>query len=102
MVEASEAPFATDCDNTGSRQTLLTIRPPPPPCRGRIRTLPAGHRQCNDPTLDSDPIYNWRMDERREKDARLGEDIRLLGRLLGDTIRERDGEREYALIEEIR
>ncbi len=42
------------------------------------------------------------MDDRRDKDARLGEDIRLLGRLLGDTIRERDGEREYGLIEEIR
>ncbi len=42
------------------------------------------------------------MDDRREKDARLGEDIRLLGRLLGDTIRERDGARTYALIEEIR
>jgi phosphoenolpyruvate carboxylase len=42
------------------------------------------------------------MDDRRDKDARLGEDIRLLGRLLGDTIRDRDGEAAYALIEEIR
>ena len=42
------------------------------------------------------------MDDRREKDARLGEDIRLLGRLLGDTIRDREGEGAYALIEQIR
>ena len=42
------------------------------------------------------------MDDRRDKDARLGEDIRLLGRLLGDTIRDREGERAFGLIEEIR
>ncbi len=36
------------------------------------------------------------------KDAALAEDIRLLGRLLGDVIREHDGEEAFALIEEIR
>jgi len=37
-----------------------------------------------------------------DKDARLGEDIRLLGRLLGDTIRAYEGEATFTLIEEIR
>ena len=37
-----------------------------------------------------------------DKDARLAEDIRLLGRLLGDTIRAYEGDPAFALIEEIR
>jgi phosphoenolpyruvate carboxylase len=37
-----------------------------------------------------------------EKDLPLREDIRLLGRLLGDTIREREGEGAFALVEQIR
>jgi phosphoenolpyruvate carboxylase len=37
-----------------------------------------------------------------DKEARLAEDIRLLGRLLGETIRAFEGERTYALVEEIR
>jgi len=42
------------------------------------------------------------MNDRHDKDARLAEDIRLLGRLLGDTIRAYEGEAEYTQIEEIR
>ncbi|HUP97708.1 MAG TPA: phosphoenolpyruvate carboxylase [Usitatibacter sp.] len=42
------------------------------------------------------------MNDRHDKDARLGEDIRLLGRLLGDTIRHYEGEGAFTLIEEIR
>src|SRR6185437_5019936 len=42
------------------------------------------------------------MNDRHEKEARLGEDIRLLGRLLGDTIRAYEGDRAFGLIEEIR
>ena len=42
------------------------------------------------------------MNERLDKDARLGDDIRLLGRLLGDTIRAYEGEEAFRLIEEIR
>ncbi len=42
------------------------------------------------------------MNDRRDKDARLGEDIRLLGRLLGDTIRAYEGDARFAMIEEIR
>ena len=42
------------------------------------------------------------MNDRHEKDARLGEDIRLLGRLLGDTIRAYEGDAAFARIEEIR
>ena len=40
------------------------------------------------------------MNDRFEKDARLGEDIRLLGRILGDTIRAYEGEAAFALVEE--
>src|SRR6185436_1364931 len=42
------------------------------------------------------------MDDRHDKDARLAEDIRLLGRLLGDTIRAFEGEAAYTQVEEIR
>jgi phosphoenolpyruvate carboxylase len=42
------------------------------------------------------------MNDRHDKDARLAEDIRLLGRLLGDTIRAYEGDAEYTQIEEIR
>ncbi|HEX3096619.1 MAG TPA: phosphoenolpyruvate carboxylase [Usitatibacter sp.] len=42
------------------------------------------------------------MNDRHEKDARLGEDIRLLGRVLGDTIRAYEGERTFGLVEDIR
>jgi len=36
------------------------------------------------------------------KDERLQEDIRLLGRLLGDTVREQDGEAVFAIVEQVR
>ncbi len=42
------------------------------------------------------------MNDRHDKDARLAEDIRLLGRLLGDTIRAYEGEATFERIEEIR
>src|SRR5216683_2495650 len=42
------------------------------------------------------------MNDRPDKDARLGEDIRLLGRLLGDTIRAYEGEATFNLVEDIR
>src|SRR5437868_1117770 len=42
------------------------------------------------------------MNDRHDKDARLAEDIRLLGRLLGETIRAYEGEAEFTQIEEIR
>ena len=37
-----------------------------------------------------------------DKDLPLKEDIRLLGRLLGDTVREQEGEETFALIEQVR
>ncbi len=37
-----------------------------------------------------------------EKDRALRDDIRLLGRILGDTVREQEGEETYALVEQIR
>jgi phosphoenolpyruvate carboxylase len=40
--------------------------------------------------------------EPRDKDAPLAEDIRLLGRLLGDTIRDHEGEFSFDLVETIR
>ena len=42
------------------------------------------------------------MNDRHDKDARLAEDIRLLGRLLGDTIRHYEGDAAFNQIEEIR
>ena len=37
-----------------------------------------------------------------EKDRALRDDIRLLGRILGDTVREQEGEETYGLVEQIR
>ncbi|ODS91346.1 MAG: phosphoenolpyruvate carboxylase [Comamonas sp. SCN 65-56] len=39
---------------------------------------------------------------RSDKDAPLMQDIRLLGRILGDVIREQEGEQTFALVEQIR
>ena len=41
-------------------------------------------------------------DDHADKDRALRDDIRLLGRLLGDTVREQEGEETYALVEQIR
>ncbi len=41
-------------------------------------------------------------DDDADKDRALREDIRLLGRILGDTVREQEGEETYALVEQIR
>jgi phosphoenolpyruvate carboxylase len=42
------------------------------------------------------------LDQGRDKDLPLKEDIRLLGRMLGDTLREQEGENCFRLIENIR
>ena len=42
------------------------------------------------------------MNEAADKDLPLREDIRLLGRLLGDTVREQNGEAIFERIERIR
>ncbi|MCP5269051.1 MAG: phosphoenolpyruvate carboxylase [Zoogloeaceae bacterium] len=42
------------------------------------------------------------MTDNQEKDLPLREDIRLLGRLLGDTVREQEGDAVYDLVERIR
>ncbi len=41
-------------------------------------------------------------DDESEKDRPLREDIRLLGRILGDTVREQEGEEVFELVEQIR
>jgi phosphoenolpyruvate carboxylase len=46
--------------------------------------------------------YPLAVNDRHDKDARLTEDIRLLGRLLGDTIRAYEGEAAFRQVEEIR
>ena len=40
--------------------------------------------------------------KKTDKDYPLIQDIRLLGRILGDVIREQEGEAAFALIEQIR
>ena len=42
------------------------------------------------------------MDKSKDKDLPLIEDIRLLGRMLGDVIREQEGEPAFALVEQVR
>jgi phosphoenolpyruvate carboxylase len=46
--------------------------------------------------LDEEP------DQTIDKDLPLREDIRLLGRLLGENLREQEGERAFNLVEHIR
>ena len=41
-------------------------------------------------------------DKSKDKDLPLIEDIRLLGRMLGDVIREQEGEDAFALVEQVR
>src|SRR5262245_6901636 len=41
-------------------------------------------------------------DDVPDKDLPLREDIRLLGRILGDTVREHEGEAVFAIVERIR
>ncbi|MCX8504261.1 MAG: phosphoenolpyruvate carboxylase, partial [Beijerinckiaceae bacterium] len=48
-----------------------------------------------------DPAPHTHLTE-AEKDRPLREDIRLLGRLLGDTVREQEGKEIYKIVEEIR
>jgi phosphoenolpyruvate carboxylase len=43
-----------------------------------------------------------RNSEESEKDVPLRDDIRLLGRILGDTVREQEGEETFELVEQIR
>ncbi len=50
--------------------------------------------------LDAGPPIH--EDERAEKDNPLRDDIRLLGRLLGDTVRAQEGEAVFELVERIR
>ncbi len=53
--------------------------------------------------LDQDVIANRSEDVAAlEADARLREDIRLLGRILGDTVRDQEGEAVFDLVERIR
>ena len=43
-----------------------------------------------------------RVEDRAEADARLRDDIRLLGRILGDTVRDQEGAEVFDLVERIR
>ncbi len=53
--------------------------------------------------LDQEPAANRGDDvAAQEADARLREDIRLLGRILGDTVRDQEGEAVFDLVERIR
>jgi len=56
-------------------------------------------------TLPSDqetPVHRGEDAAALEADARLREDIRLLGRILGDTVRDQEGEGVFDLVERIR
>jgi len=48
------------------------------------------------------PARTRRAAVKADKDAPLREDIRLLGRILGDTLREQEGDDMYRIVEEIR
>src|SRR5688500_14309357 len=56
-------------------------------------------------SIDTNPNHmddKEQKDEKEPKEDRLREDIRLLGRMLGDTLREQEGEPTFDLVENIR
>ena len=53
-------------------------------------------------TIAAAPPLPTTPSEDSEKDAPLRDDIRLLGRILGDTVREQEGEETYQIVERIR
>jgi phosphoenolpyruvate carboxylase len=55
-----------------------------------------------DPRRCADPAEDAEVKDTDDKDLPLREDIRLLGRLLGDTVRDHEGEAAFDLIERIR
>src|SRR4051812_14217941 len=57
---------------------------------------------CMHPWCHKARVYDPAMNDRQQADARLAEDIRLLGRLLGATIRCHEGDATFEMIEEIR
>ncbi|MCW2242181.1 phosphoenolpyruvate carboxylase [Azospirillum canadense] len=54
------------------------------------------------PVTEADTTTSQGTDHEAEKDAPLREDIRLLGRLIGDTVREQEGEDVYGVVERVR
>ena len=50
----------------------------------------------------TNPGEGKRLNEEQDKDLPLREDIRLLGRLLGDTLREQEGTEAFEIVERIR
>ena len=61
--------------------------------------MPAARSKSSAP---SDKTVVRTMDKSKDKDLPLIEDIRLLGRILGDVIREQEGEDAFALVEQVR
>jgi hypothetical protein len=61
-----------------------------------IQPVPEHEQSCK-PELNPDPPA-----DPQDKDAPLKEDIRLLGRLLGDVLRNQEGEAVFDVVETIR
>jgi len=53
-------------------------------------------------TASAEPRLHTSPTRRNDKDAPLIRDIRLLGRILGDVIREQEGAPAFELVEQIR
>ena len=85
----------TDTDERGAlARRLLCLRRPPPPCNFVTRP----HRIHFMAFAQQLPLE----DDDADKNRPLRDDIRLLGRILGDTVREQEGEETFALVEQIR
>ena len=65
-------------------------------------TAPAAGGTRQSPRIRALPAEDNRLSDHDDKALPLREDIRLLGRLLGDTVREQEGEAAFGLIERIR
>lgn len=81
---------------TGSPETAETARPAPSTARSarRAAAKPASHLEV----VPAAPARKAASD----KDLPLREDIRFLGRLLGDVLREQEGEAAFQIVETIR
>ena len=83
---------------SGDRGRLAYILRRRLPCRLHLRRHPHRNRAANHQPIVAQPP----RDDAAAKNAPLVEDIRLLGRILGDVIREQEGAEAYELIERIR
>src|SRR5262249_28207197 len=107
LLDPHHARAADDRATAGRRQHNRRQGLHQPGGAGGAPQGPGGQALCRRRGCDRDRVNGGAMDrleqtETPEKDAPLRYDIRLLGRILGDTVRAQEGEEVFDLVEHIR